>query len=67
MRTLIALDTNKEVLHFLARPGRFSQKGQTGLYTGIKPEAPYVNDTAEILPSEMINQFCNDHFQCFAV
>ena len=60
---LVALYTDIEIFHFFPGPGRFSKEGKARLDAGIVPETPDVNDTAQIIPSEMLNEFSQDHFQ----
>ena len=59
---LVALYADIKLFHFLSSPGSFSQESKARLYTGIKPETADVNDTAEVLPPEMFNKFCYNHF-----
>jgi hypothetical protein len=63
----IALNADIEFFHFLSSPGSLPQKCETRFDAGIKSETPNINDTAQVFPSEMFNQFGNDHFERFSM
>ena len=67
MRSSVALDADVKLFHLFAGPWCFSQEGKTGLDTGIIPETADVDDTSQVLPTEMINEFRHDHFQCLTM
>ena len=62
---LIALYADIKLFHFFSRPGSFAQEREARLDAGIKPETPDVNYTAQVFPPKMLDEFSQDHFQCF--
>jgi hypothetical protein len=60
---LIPLNANIKIFNFFSGPGSFPQECKARLDTGIQIKTTDVNDTAQIIPSEMLNEFVQDHFQ----
>ena len=57
------MNTNIKIFDFFSGPGSFAQECETGLDTGIKFKTTDVNDTAQIIPPEMLDELVQDHFQ----
>ena len=54
LRSSVALDADVKLFHLFTVPWCFSQEGKTGLDTGIIPETADVDDTSQVLPTEMV-------------
>jgi len=67
LRDLISLYADVKLFHFFSSPGSFAQEREARLDAGIKLETPDVNDTAQVFPPKMFDEFSQDHFQCFSV
>jgi hypothetical protein len=62
------LDTSQEqLLDLFSRPGCLAQKLQTGFNAGIIREAFDRNSSAQVIPTMLLHQMVEYHFQCYAM
>jgi len=54
---LVAPNAYIEIFDFFSGPGSFAQECKAGLDTGIEFETTDINDTGQIIPPEMFNEF----------
>jgi hypothetical protein len=64
---LLPLNANVKVFNFFSGPGSLAKKCQARFNTGIELKTPDADYAAEVLPSEVFNQFGQDHFECLSM